>query len=554
MGPLSTSCFIRLAVYNLTDLRLFLFLFLCQLFESLLILCPTFVVDRRNHFIMHSFSIISLALALPFTQAAESVLGIYIFSRHGDRTSKSTPPTILTDLGYEEVFTSGSYFRDRYIALGASNPIAGISNDIVKYSQITASAPYDTVLMPSAQGFLQGLYPPVGQTAGSQTLRNGTTIQTPLNGYQLLPIQTVTSGTGSETQAWLQGSSLCAKAIASSNEYFSTPEYMSLLNSTSDFYNSLVPVVNATFPASLVSYKNAYSGKSKTKTCALPPQLTYYLVFDLINVAEIHNASIPSSQLITNDTLLQIRTLADTHEFNLAYNDSDPVRAITGATTAAQIVQALNGTITGKGANKINIQFGAYNGFQSFFGLAKLTQVNPDFYGIPDYASTMTFELVTNASANPFPSSDDISVRFLFHNGTTSNESVPVAYPLFGQDQSVLSWNDFVTGMNKFAIGSQAQWCQACGNSTGVCAPSATSGTGANSSSSSSSPPSSSTSSSGGVSKAVAGVIGAMVTLAVILGLEALIMLVSGLRLVSKKRIGGQGMGATNGGMEVGKA
>ena len=271
-----------------------------------------------------------------------------------------------------------------------------------------------------------------------------------------------------------------------------------------------------------------------------------HIVFDLINVAEIHNATIPSSQLITNATLLQIRTLADIHEFNLAYNASDPIRAITGSTMAAQIVQALNLTITGKGANKINIQFGAYGGFQSFFGLANLTQLNPDFYGIPDYASTMTFELVTNASVTPFPSAIDISVRFLFHNATTSNESTPVAYPLFGQSQTVLPWTDFVTEMNKFAIGSQSQWCQACGNSTGACAASVTSGSGSNSSTSSSSP--STTSSSGGVSKAVAGVIGAMVTLAVILGLEALIMLVSGLRLVSKKRLGGQGgAGTVNG-------
>ena len=43
---------------------------------------------------------------------------------------------------------------------------------------------------------------------------------------------------------------------------------------------------------------------------------------------------------------------------------------------------------------------------------------------------------------------------------------------------------------------------------------------------------------SGGVSRPVAGVIGAFVTLAVVLGVEALIMLVAGLRLVSKKRLG----------------
>ena len=201
-----------------------------------------------------------LALALlPFSQAAETVLGVYIFSRHGDRTAKSTPPTNLTDLGYEQVFTSGTYFRNRYIASDASSKIAGISSDLVNYAQIVASAPLDTVLMPSAQGFLQGLYPPAG-TISSETLRNGTTVESPLNGYQLIPIATVSSGTGSENSAWLQGASNCENAIVSSNEYFSTPEYKSLLNSTADFYSGLVPIVNNTFTADYTTYKNAYSG------------------------------------------------------------------------------------------------------------------------------------------------------------------------------------------------------------------------------------------------------------------------------------------------------
>ena len=269
------------------------------------------------------------------------------------------------------------------------------------------------------------------------------------------------------------------------------------------------------------------------------------LVFDYINVAEIHNSTIPSSNLLTPPTLLQLRTLADTHEFNLAYNASDPIRAITGATLAAQIVQALNNTVSTGGKTPINIQFGAYGGFQSFFGLANLTSTNADFYGIPDYASTMTFELFTTATPNPFPAAEDLSVRFLFHNGTTGNNSVPVAYPLFGQSATTLPWTDFVKGMNVFAVGSQSQWCEACGNSTGVCASAESSGNpgpvvGGGSGGSG----------SGGISKAVAGVIGAMVTLAVILGVEGLVMLVAGLRLVRKNRVGGAGAGTTGNAVE----
>jgi Histidine phosphatase superfamily (branch 2) len=471
---------------------------------------------------------ILVALVAGFVNCEETILGVYIFSRHGDRTAKSTPPANLTDLGYEEVFTSGTYFRDRYIAEGASFKIHGMNTDLVKEGQITVSAPLDTVLQNSALAFTQGLYPPVGPVLGSNTLRNGTVVQSPLNGYQLIPVQLVSNGAGSEDSAWLEGAQNCANAQISSNSYFSTPEYMSTLNKTQSFYNGVAPMINRTFTAEQTSYANAYT------------------IFDLLNVASIHNSSddFASSELLTPDTFFQLRTLADQHELNLAYNESEPIRAMTGAVIASQVVQALNGTITGKGANKLNVQFGAYAGMFSYFGLAGLLQVNPNFYGVPDYASSLTWELVTNAtvSSTSFPSADEISVRFLFHNGTTSNISEPIVYPLFGQSETVLSWNDFVTGMNKFAVGGQEQWCNLCGNSTGVCAPSVLSGSG----SSSSGTTCSSHSSGGGISKAVAGVIGAMVTLAVILGAEILIMLAGGLRLVHKKRLaGGSPVGST---------
>jgi len=479
---------------------------------------------------MRYSSVLVAALAACSASAQETVLGVYIFSRHGDRTAKATPPTSLTDLGYEEVFTSGTYFRNRYIAAGASHKIYGMNTDLVKESQITASAPVDNVLQNSALAFLQGLYPPVGETLGSQTLRNGTIVHSPLNGYQLIPLQTISTGSNSENSAWLQGATNCANAQISSDEFFTSALYLDLMESTQSFYDGVSPMINRTFTAKQTSFKNAYT------------------IFDLLNVASIHNASddFPNAYLLTPETFFQLRTLADTHEFNLAYNESEPIRAVTGSIIAAQVVTALNGTITGKGANKLNIQFGAYGGMQSFFGLANLTMVNLDFFGVPDYASTLTWELVTNAtvSESSFPSPDEISVRFLFHNGTTSNISTPTEYPLFGQGQSPLPWTDFVSGMNQFAIGNQADWCEACGNSTGVCSPvSLGEGSGSNTSSITSSSGSTSTSSGSGISKAVAGVIGAMVTLGVILGIEGLIMLIGGFKLVSKKKLANHGTG-----------
>lgn len=470
---------------------------------------------------MHS-TLLPLLATLASSAAAETVLGVYIFSRHGDRTAKATPPSSLTDLGYAEVFTSGTYYRNRYVADDASRQIFGLNTDLVKQSQITASAPADAVLQNSAMGFLQGLYPPVGPTLGSTTLRNGTVVESPLSGYQLIPLEQVTTGTNSENSAWLQGATNCANAQISSNNYFSSSQYLTTLANTHDFYNGLSPMINRTFAPNQTSFKNAYT------------------IFDLLNVASIHNSStnFPNADLLTPETFFQARTLADQHEFGLAYNESEPIRAVTGSIMAGEVVEALNNTITGGGKNKFNIQFGAYAGMMSFFGLANLTSVDADFYGVPDYASSLTWELVTNATvdASSFPSQDDISVRFYFHNGTTSASSEPREFPLFGTGRSPLPWSEFVSKMSAFSISGQKQWCTACGNSTGVCSPSALGEGDANAGTSSTSP-SSNESGEGGISKAVAGVIGAMVTLGVVLGVELLILLVGGFKLVSKKRL-----------------
>jgi hypothetical protein len=263
--------------------------------------------------------------------------------------------------------------------------------------------------------------------------------------------------------------------------------------------------------------------KNSTKTCT---------VFDMINVAEIHNATIPAEDVLDNSTVYQIRTLADAHEWGLAYNASDNMRAMPGMQLAAEILKYLNSTIASKGSSKMGIQFGAYASFLSFFGLANLTAASTDFYGLPDYASSMVFELFTNGTtATGFPAAEDLQVRFLWHNGTASNTSEPKPFPLFGGSDISIPWNTFSDKLNSFAVGTTEQWCDKCGNSTGTCA-------GFGSSSSSSGGQTGSGQSKGhGISAAVGGVIGAMVTLAVLLGLGALVILVGGMRLVSKKRL-----------------
>jgi hypothetical protein len=204
-----------------------------------------------------------LVSLLPQIQAAETILGAYIFHRHGDRTTKSYPPTSLTPLGYQQVYQSGEFYRTRYVSNG-STQIFGISTDVVKNSQLSVQTAVDTVLQNSATGFLQGLYPPVGVTLGSQTLANGTSVEEPLGGYQLIPVSVLASESSianSGDSQWLEGNSGCQNAIVSSNEYFFTSDYLDLLSSTGAFYQGILSVINTTFTSATDTYKNAYASK-----------------------------------------------------------------------------------------------------------------------------------------------------------------------------------------------------------------------------------------------------------------------------------------------------
>jgi len=207
---------------------------------------------------MKSVIALSALSMLAGAEAAETVLGAYIFHRHGDRTPKALAPTNLTALGYEQVYTSGQYYRSRY--LSGDSKIHGINEDEVKLSQLQVQAPVDNVLQNSAMGFLQGLYPPV-QTV--QTLANGQSVQAPMDGYQLIPVNTIETGSGSEDNGWLQDASSCQNAKTSSNSYFDSEAYKNLASSSKDFYSSIVPSMNGVVSDEQVSFKNAYVGMSR---------------------------------------------------------------------------------------------------------------------------------------------------------------------------------------------------------------------------------------------------------------------------------------------------
>jgi prostatic aicd phosphatase len=441
-------------------------------------------------------TLILLAFLTASTVSAHSIHSVVVFTRHGDRTAKFYNGYHMTNLGSNQVFDSGSFYRDRYIAEGSLNQINGVSPNRVVANEVWASAPDQGVLYQTATNFLQGLYPPLDQIdseAAAETLVNVTEVSDPLNGYQYILIHG--EGSTDPDTIWLKGDDECPAYTKSSKSYAKTSSYNTTLASSAATYDSVVPILGPIMGDNNVSYSHAYD------------------VFDLLNVASIHNASVaPSIEPSTLDTL---RYLANEWEWNHNYNASEPIRSIGGMALAGRILERLNASVSSSGeSNKFNLLAGSYDTFLAFFGITNLTSASPSFMGLPNYAATMAFELYSEESEFPSIVNEDLFVRFLFRNGSESSEEL-TAYPLFGQESLVLSYGDFVARLSAHAVSSIGEWCSMCGSTAEFCV-AANQTDSSSSSSSSSSATSSASSSASSLSNAAAGGIGAAVTLAVL--------------------------------------
>jgi hypothetical protein len=118
--------------------------------------------------------------------------------------------------------------------------------------------------------------------------------------------------------------------------------------------------------------------------------------------------------------------------------------------------------------------FGTFEPMLSFFSLSNLSSApsSSNFVSLPEPGSVMMLELFSysdageNAAQNlstPFPEVDDLWVRFLFRNGTNDDESI-TSYPLFGRGlfETDMSWKDFSEQIRDMSITDVATWCTAC--------------------------------------------------------------------------------------------
>ncbi|KAK4188887.1 histidine phosphatase superfamily [Podospora australis] len=398
----------------------------------------------------HTTTIAAAITGLAASVSGETVHGALIFTRHGDRTTKHYGNQQLTPLGQTQCFSSGQFYRNLYLSPASSQRINGISEIVYSKSQLYASAPDQDILLNTATSFLQGLYPPVPASVHAESLANGSEVEAPLDGYQYVTLHGVDKF--SPDTIWLKGDESCPAANTAQKSYQTSEEFKSLESSTKDFYQSLYPYLADVYDITEqdLSYKNAYD------------------LYDLLNVASIHNSSSAATNL-SSETLHQLKTLADKAELGTNFDFSKPQgeRSMGAMTFAAAVVAHLSKMVESQGEKqKLTVLSGSYDTFLAFFGWAELLKTDKRFYGLPEYAATMTFEVFSDSEKF---AEEDLKVRFLFRNGTDSDAKLE-QFPLFGKTEQEMRWTQFVQEVQgRGAMTTAQDWCGRCQSSEGFC-------------------------------------------------------------------------------------
>ncbi|PWN31558.1 phosphoglycerate mutase-like protein, partial [Meira miltonrushii] len=398
--------------------------------------------------------------------------GIVILTRHGDRqgfyqspTTYSASQTNLTVLGYLQEYQNGQDLRSTYLT-GTQKPISGIAVDTAQDAQMSVEADgagEGEVIIDSANALLQGLYPPFNDTI---TLANSTAVS--WDRAQLIRVNTI-----EEDEISLEGWTDCNTWTTRLNDWYNSSEFVAQSKIANPFFASL---------------KNVLGNRPATLTNA-------WNLFDFLNVNYIHNATIMNE--ITPDQLAQARYWANYHESG-SFADSNPsnIGNVAGQTMLPGLMSDIQQIANASNPLKIAYTAISYKPFLSLFSIWQSGEALSS--NIVEYASALVIEVHT-----------DNTLNFVFRNGTQGDFE---PFSVLGSSQN-LPISTFMTEMEKYQLLTLASWCDACSTTEerGCSTLAALNGTGGAGYASIDS-----TMGYHRVSPVVAGVIGAMVTLAVV--------------------------------------
>lgn len=408
----------------------------------------------------------------------EKVWAVFAYSIHGESTpSTFSRSSALTAYGAEGLYAAGSAFRDRYVIMhserGSRNRgVENLSRYVLRSDEVSVLSPADPTVIASAQAFMQGLYPPLDTSHGapyveaSSQLADGSSVKSPLHGYQYPPIVTLSSS--DPRSVAVTGQTECVMYQALAAEYNASPEAMRITRDSSAFYDYLYDrSLAGAYERSSVNYENA---------CEISEYLDYQ---------SIHNGSLFDD--LTRADIDRARWYADRYTFATNGNTSSmgilqrlgtfpdgKIRTIAGQTLASQILGFFEANARHRGSHGLmSFAFGSYEPAVALASLMKLASPkSANFYSRPVHGASLVFELfsVERKKYPKYPSPSDLLVRFSLRNGT--NSSTPFTpHPLFGHSPSNLAipLSEFRMEMGKIALGSIQNWCLRCESAAVFC-------------------------------------------------------------------------------------
>ncbi|KZT67111.1 phosphoglycerate mutase-like protein [Daedalea quercina L-15889] len=380
------------------------------------------------------------------SDSAGDVIGVVIIARHGDRRGYYQSPdtytasdTIITPLGEVKEWQLGALLRSIYLNESSSSYIQGIAplTSAFNLSQVQVYADNSgegSVIMDSAAALVQGLWQPTDLQ--NTTLANGSTIISPLGGYQYVPINSVDP----DGDITVDGTTDCTAFNTHTTTVYNSSLFQAKAEAASLFFSALSPYVGDRS----LQLSNMVGSR----------------IFDYVNVQSIHNATFASA--LPDGLLAQARALVNWQQYQVFTDPSfDGIGNVGFRTMLPGILDSFDQFQNASAGLKLSYYAISYKPFLGLFNMTGAVNDGQVPEAIVDYAGSTVFEL-----RQPSNSSEP-TVRLMFKNGTSAAEYSPVTMSFAGWDGAGrgtdVPLSTFASAFAPAAVNSTAEWCQICG-------------------------------------------------------------------------------------------
>ncbi|KAI0088497.1 phosphoglycerate mutase-like protein [Irpex rosettiformis] len=366
------------------------------------------------------------------------ILGVVLIARHGDRegfyqdpTTYTPSATSITPLGEIQEFALGNLIRSLYLDPAGPKYI-GATSPLFNQSQVAVRADAGGeggVIFDSAIAVTQGLFPP--NAANKIKLANGTTVTSPFDGYQYVPIESVEPN----EDVSLEGFTSCPNFASKNAAFYQSPAFLQKANESAAFLNALPPFLDGR-PVTLDNMWNIY---------------------DFMNVQSIHNKTFVDR--LPPTFLAQARDLANYHEYGVF---SDPsftgIGNIASRTMLPSLFTAMQRIVNASDPLLFHYSAISYKPFLSLFNMTGIIETSQLPSALVDYASALVFEL-----RQPSDNSEPV-IRLQFKNGTNDNTFHALNISIPGHTSGGdLPLSQFISTFEPAAVNTTLQWCKVCG-------------------------------------------------------------------------------------------